>query len=68
MQQMAKLLDEFVVIRKWEIETIILRLDPHGSGLSPTMVVLIMMIKQNRVDFGSVSNNYDLGYKRDKIR
>ena len=40
---MAKLLEELMVMRKWEMETMILRLDPHGFGLFPTIMVLVMM-------------------------
>ena len=32
-----------MVMRKWEMETMILRLDPHGFGLFPTIMVLVMM-------------------------
>ena len=36
---MAKLLEELMVMRKWEMETMILRLGPHGSGWSPVPLV-----------------------------
>ena len=34
---MAKLMEELMVTNKWEMETMILRLDPHGFGLFPAM-------------------------------
>ena len=46
---MAKLMEELMVTNKWEMETMILRLDPHGFGLFPAMhcndgLVRILMI------------------------
>ena len=40
---MAKLLEELMVMRKWEMETMILRLGPHGSGWSPVPLVMTMV-------------------------
>ena len=46
---MAKLMEELTVTNKWEVQTMILRLDPHGFGLFPAMhcndgLVRILMI------------------------
>ena len=40
---MAKLVEELVVIKKWETETMILRLDPHGLGPLPVIIMYIMI-------------------------
>ena len=42
---MAKLLEELVVMRKCETETMILKLAPHGLGPFPSIVTLLCFLQ-----------------------